>query len=101
MSHDEQLKQIKAYTDKLSKDPVRLKAFMRKVMGPPRRTLEGEERNNILLILSFKDAISESNNQHTWTTVYEHAGKEYHITSFPDSIDGIDDVVEEMLPDDQ
>lgn len=91
------LQQIKEYSEELLNDPVRLKAFMRKVMGPPRRTLEGEERGNILLILSLKEPVSESNNQHTWTTVYEHAGKEYHVTSFPGDAE---DAVEEMLPED-
>lgn len=97
MNHAEQLQRMKEYSEELLNDPVRLKAFMRKVMGPPRRTLEGEERSNILLILSLKEPISESNNQHTWTTVYEHDGKEYHVTSFPGDTE---DLVEEMLPDD-
>jgi hypothetical protein len=71
---------------------------MRKVIGPPSRTLEGEERASILLILNLKEPMSSSNNQHTWTDVYEHAGKEYHVTCFPDS-NRESDVVDEMLPD--
>ena len=67
-------------------------------MGPPRRTLAGAERDHMLLIFSLKKPISESNNQYTWTTVYEHDGKEYHVTSFPGNVE---DEVEEMLPDDQ
>lgn len=74
--------------------PEQARAWLQSVIGPPRRTLEGKERSNILLILSFKDPVSESNNQHSWTTVYEHDGKEYHITSFSDS----DVVVDEILP---
>lgn len=96
--YNDEYKWMKKYSEELQKDPSRLKAFMRSVMGPPRRTLVGTERDNILLILSLKDPISESNNQHTWTSVYEHDGKEYHVTSFPG---GAEDAVEEMLPDDQ
>jgi len=83
------------FADELRKDPVRLKAFMREVMGAPRRILEGKERDSMLLILGLKEPVSSSNNQSTWTDVYEHNGKEYHITLFP----GGDNEVDEMLPD--
>jgi hypothetical protein len=81
----------------LNMTPEEAQAFIRRVMGPPRRILEGTERDNILLILSLKEPISESNNQHSWTSEYEHDGKEYHVTHFP-GVEGA--IVDEMLPDD-
>jgi hypothetical protein len=81
----------------LNMTPEEAQAFIRRVMGPPRRILEGTERDNILLILSLKEPISESNNQHSWTSEYEHDGKEYHVTQFPGTEGAI---VDEMLPDD-
>lgn len=76
--------------------PDEARAWIRKVTGPPRRQLDGEERDSVLLILSLKEPVSSSNNQRTWTDVYEHNGKEYHVTSFPGGVDEVD----EMLPDD-
>ena len=55
-------------------------AFIRKVTGPPRRTLVGEERAKILTVLQLLEPVSSSNNQRTWTDVYKHAGREYHAT---------------------
>ena len=86
-------------SDRVAKfTPEERRKFIRTVMGPPRRTLEGTERDNILLILSLKEPIRESNNQHSWTSEYEHDGKEYHVTHFP-GVEGV--IVDEMLPDDQ
>ena len=69
------------------------RAFLRKVMGPPSRELEGQEREHMLTVLAFLDPISESNNQRTFTEVYEHAGKVYHVTN------GLgEEIVEEILP---
>jgi hypothetical protein len=77
--------------------PEQARAFIRKVMGPPSRQLEGQERADILLILSLKESISSSNNQHAWTDVYIHNGKEYHVTSFANC----ESYVVEILPEDQ
>jgi hypothetical protein len=60
-------------------------AFIRKVMGPPKRRLEGEEYKHMMLVLSLKTPISSSNNQRFWTDEYEHNGKIYQLTT------GIDD----------
>jgi len=61
------------------------KAFLRKVMGPPHRTLEGQEREEIWMLLKLMEPISESNNQHSWTEVYKMSGNEYHVTTWPNS----------------
>jgi hypothetical protein len=56
------------------------KDFIRKVMGPPCRTLEGKERDQIWLLLSMIEPVSQSNNQRTWTDEYELNGKKYNVT---------------------
>lgn len=71
--------------------------FIRKVMGPPRRTLEGQEKENVWLMLQLIDEpTSFSNNQHTITEVYHLNQKEYQVTYF--STDDFE--INEMLPDD-
>jgi hypothetical protein len=69
------------------------RAFIRKVMGPPKKTLEGKERERILLLLAMMDPYSASNNQHSWTECYMIGDTDYHITTFP----GEDVIVDEML----
>lgn len=77
--------------------PEQARAWIRSVMGPSRRTLEGKEREEMLLLLALMEPVSNSNNQHAWTDVY-HVGKQvFHVTSF--SASG-DNVVEEILPED-
>jgi hypothetical protein len=77
--------------------PEELKAFLRKIMGPSRRTLEGQERENVWLMIQLIDEpTSASNNQRTITEVYHLNQKVYHVTYF----DGGDFEIDEMLPDD-
>ena len=92
MTNAEQLTQIKAYSDELLNDPVRLKAFMRKVIGPPRRTLEGAEREQVLTMLALIGPTVTSNNQHSWSEDYIQGGKHWCVTYFP----GDEVMVEEM-----
>ena len=68
-------------------------AFIRKVMGTPRKTLEGKAREQILLLLAMLEPFETSNNQHSFTECYMIGTTEYHITSFPDG----DVIVDEML----
>ena len=86
----------KEFMDELVKDPKRLKEFMRNVMGPPRRTLEGKEREQVLLLLAMMEPYETSNNQISWTSCYKIGDKDYHVTS----LSGFEDVVDLMLPDD-
>ena len=71
--------------------------FLRKVMGPPLKTLEGKEREQILLLLSVMEPFKETNNQHSWTSYFLIGETEYHVTSWPNS-DELD--VEELLAED-
>ena len=58
------------------------KAFVRKIMGPPRRSLEGKERDHIWTLLQLREPTSQSNNQRSWTDVYHLNGKEYQVHYF-------------------
>jgi hypothetical protein len=82
-----------AYTKEMTKEEAT--AFLRRVMGPARRIIEGQEREHLMTVLALIQPTSDSNNQRFWTDVYHHAGKEYHHTTGDDM-----DQLEEILPDD-
>jgi len=71
-------------------------AFIRKVMGPPRVTLEDKQKNDILLLIAMMEPFRATNNQHSFTEYYRIGDIEYHVTTFPDG----DIVVDKMLKDD-
>jgi hypothetical protein len=79
----------------LKNNPLELKAFLRRVMGPPTKTLEGKEKEHILLLLAMIEPFKETNNQRSWTSYYLIGETEYHVTHFEDEI-----IVDEMLNDD-
>ena len=55
------------------------RVLIRKIMGPETRLLEGEEKEYMLTIFGLLEPIGTSDNQRTWTEVYKHAGKTYHV----------------------
>ena len=60
------------------------RAWTRRVMGPPRRELEGAERDQVLLMLAMLDEPTRtSNNQHSYSEEYEHAGRHWCVTTWP------------------
>jgi hypothetical protein len=73
------------------------KAFIRKVMGPPKKTLEGKEKDQILLLLEMTEPFKATNNQHSWTEYYRIGNTEYHVTTF--SKDYV--IVDEMLKEEE
>jgi hypothetical protein len=73
----------KQVMDELLQDPVKLKAWMRRVMGPPHITLEGEEKQQALRMLDSVEPFDSSNNQHSWTDCYMVGVTEYRVTTFP------------------
>ncbi len=90
------------FISELQKDPVKLKKFLRDVMGPPVRTLVGKEKDQTLLLLALTEPFKETNNQHSWTSYYMIGSKEYHVTQFPDhDFDHGEQIVEELLPEDE
>jgi hypothetical protein len=77
--------------------PEEARAFLRKVMGPNRKRLEGQERENVwLMILMQEEPMSFSNNQHSISEVYIFNQREYHVTYMIED----EPIIEEILPDD-
>ena len=72
------------------------RAFLRRVMGPSHKTLEGKEKEQILLLLALIEPFKETNNQRSWTSYYLIGETEYHVTSFEDEV-----IVDEMLAEDE
>lgn len=99
MSNDEYLQHMREYSEKLRNDPERLKAFIRQVMGPPSKKLEGKDKENVMLLLALTEPYKETNNQHSWTAYYNIGGKEYHATYFPEDDNG--PIIDEMLPEEE
>lgn len=87
----------KDFLEELRQDPARLKAFLRSVMGPPYKTLEGKEREQVLLLIAMIEPYKATNNQHSWTEYYMIGETEYHVTTF--SKDDI--VVDKMLKEEE
>ena len=61
------------------------KAFIRKIMGPPHRDLEGEEFEHVMLMLKLVEPYKETNNQHTCTDYYKIGDIEYRVTYWPNN----------------
>ena len=87
----------KDFLEELRQDPVRLKAFLRSVMGPPKVTLDGKEKEQVLLLLAMIEPFKATNNQHSWTEYYMIGKTEYHVTTF--SKDDI--IVDKMLKEEE
>ena len=86
----------KAIREKHAKfTPEEARAWIRKVMGPPKRVLEGDEREHMLTVFRLLEPIESTNNQRSFTDEYEHAGKTYYVHYFEDEVE-----VEEVLKDD-
>ena len=82
-----------AYSNEMTKEEAR--AFIRKVMGPDRKSIEGLEKEHLLTLFKLIDPVSSSNNQRSITDTYEYANKVYVVHYFENEIE-----VEELLEDD-
>jgi hypothetical protein len=78
--------------ERIQNDPVYAKQFFRAIMGPPRRVLEGAERDHMLTVFRLLEPFETSNNQRSFTEEYRHANKVYHVNYFEGEIE-----VEELL----
>lgn len=87
---------VTAHKNALNMTPEEAHAFIRKVMGPPRRVLEGAEREHMLTVLRLVEPIRTTNNQRSFTDEYIHAGKIYDVHYFDDET-----VVEEIIEDEE
>jgi hypothetical protein len=77
--------------------PEQARAFIRSVMGPPYKTLEGKEREQVLLLLAMIEPYKATNNQHSWTEYYMIGETEYHVTTFSKD----DVIVDKMLKEEE
>lgn len=67
-------------TNVLNMSPEEARAFIRKVMGPPKRQLEGNEREHAWLLINMSTPVHQSNNQRFWTDEYLISGRRYDVT---------------------
>ena len=51
----------------LNMTPEEAQEFIRKVMGPPKRLIEGKEYEYVWTILKMTEPTMTSNNQHSWS----------------------------------
>ena len=79
----------------MTMSPEEARVFLRKVMGPPKRTLEGDERDQVLLLLALMEPFKATNNQHCWTDYFLIGNTEYHVTTFPSAAVIVDQLLEE------
>ena len=63
--------------------PEEAQAFLRRVMGPPRRILEGAEREQVLTMLALIGPTATTNNQRSWSEDYVQGGQHWCVTYFP------------------
>jgi hypothetical protein len=99
MTNTDYLKRLQEYSEELRKDPVRLKEFMRNVMGPPSVTLEGKEKEQAIMLLALVEPYKATNNQHSYTEYYMVGETEYHATYFPEDKNA--PIIDKMLPEDK
>jgi hypothetical protein len=70
-------------------------AFLRRVLGPPKRILHGEEHKKVLLMLQMADPVRETTNQHSWCAEYNIGGIMYDVHYLPNE----EPIIEQYLND--
>ncbi len=68
-------------------------AWLRSIMGPPKRILHGEEHDKVWLMLKMAEPVRETNNQRSFCVEYNIGGKMYDVHYFP----GEEPFIEEYL----
>jgi hypothetical protein len=80
----------------IERTPEQAHAFVRKVMGPPRRELQGKEREQVLLMLAMLGGPTvTTNNQHSYSEDYVHAGRHWCVTTWPDGYYTVEEIERE------
>ncbi len=67
----------------LFKTKEEAEAWLRSVLGPPKRILHGEEHDKVWLMLQMTEPVRETNNQHSWCAEYNIGGIMYDVHYFP------------------
>lgn len=70
-------------------------AFIRQIMGPPKRKLEGNEHDRVWLLLQLAEPVKETNNQHSWCVEYNIGGIMYDVHYFPNEEPFIEEYLNE------
>jgi hypothetical protein len=68
------------------------RAWLRQIMGPPRRVLEGLEKEQTLTMLALIGPTVTTNNQHSWSEDYVQGSRHWCVTYFPNE----EPIVEEI-----
>jgi uncharacterized protein (UPF0333 family) len=87
---NQEIRQMKSWVENLT--PEKRREFVRNVMGPKVRILEGDEREHVVTLSTLCDAQSVSNNQSSITESYRIGDRHYDITYIDDQV-----VVSEVL----
>lgn len=83
------------YPDVKFDSPEDARVWLREILGPRTKVLDGREKEMTWTMLLLTEPVSSSNNQQTITDKYIVAGREFwHTTG-----DGID-ILEEVIEDD-
>lgn len=56
------------------------KEELRRILGPARRELTGDEYEEVRLILKLLDPVEFGNSLHCWSETYRYNGKIYELT---------------------
>lgn len=54
--------------------------FLKKLMGAPKRELDGKERERVWLLIQMSTPINKSNNQRFWYEEYLIGSRRYDVT---------------------
>ena len=77
----------------IERTPEQARAFVRKVMGTPRRELQGKEREQVLLMLAMLGRPTvTTNNQHCYSEDYVHADRHWCVTTWPDGYYTVEEI---------
>lgn len=80
---DKHLKIIEAMRKQTAErmaSPEKLREWIRNIHGEEMRELEGEEAEQMLVVLKLVGHYTDTNNQRTHTYFYRHNEKEYRVT---------------------
>jgi len=82
----------------IERTPEQARAFVRKVMGPPRRELQDKEREQVLLMLAMLGGPTvTTNNQYSYSEDYVHAGRHWCVTTWPDGYYTVEEIERETV----
>lgn len=74
------IKSQEEFLEELKSDPQRLKEWLRKIMGPSRRELAGEEHERVWTLLQMLEPYRVTNNQRFITEKFQLGAKYYNVT---------------------